>query len=236
MEFSKQEYGSRLPFSTTGDLPDPEIKHMSPALAGRFCREEMSCFYNKNAKLGSTSWRDCYVTMLFKVYFTIAFYLENDLLMSLMMGVGIIAFCFSVYMTNYSKRKRNLKFDREIEMMYPYKRRHLMRRRMREGEMVCKAITLVLVLKTHRLLLVPSLNAQLQPPLSLVDFFFFLFPQMLSFYCHSGRLENKINGSNTKNADLVRMQSLHFRDQGNTTLGLSVPEPDFHLGYISIRH
>lgn len=54
---------------------------------------------------------------------------------------------FSVYMTNYSKRKRNLKFDREIEMMYPYKRRHLMRRRMREGEMVCKAITLVLVLK-----------------------------------------------------------------------------------------
>ena len=58
-------------------------------------------------------------------------------------------------------------------MMYPYKRRHLVRRRMREGEAVCKAITLVLVLKTHQLLLVPSLNAQLQPPLSLVGFFFF---------------------------------------------------------------
>ena len=175
MEFSRQEYWSRLPFPTPGDLPDPEIKHMSPALAGRFCRREMSCLYNKNAKLGATSWRDCHVTVLSKVYFTIAFYLENDLLMSLMMAVGIIAFCFSVYMTNYSKRKRNLKFDREIEMMYPYKRRHLVRRRMREGEAVCKAITLVLVLKTHQLLLVPSLNAQLQSPLSLVGFFFFFF-------------------------------------------------------------
>ena len=40
MEFSRQEYWSRLPFSTPGDLPDPEIEstsHVSPALAGRFC-------------------------------------------------------------------------------------------------------------------------------------------------------------------------------------------------------
>ena len=196
MEFSRQEYWSRLPFPTPGDLPDPEIKHMSPALAGRFCRREMSCLYNKNAKLGTTSWRDCHVTVISKVSFTIAFYLENDLLMSLMMGVGIIAFCFSVYMTNYSKRKRNLKFDREIEMMYPYKRRHLVRRRMREGEAVCKAMTLflcvcvcnkeVLVLKTHRLLLVPSLNAQLQPASAFPCGFFFSFPSnaflLLSFW------------------------------------------------------
>ena len=32
------------------------------------------------------------------------------------------------------------------------------------------------------------------------------------------------------------MQSLHFRDQGSTTLRLNVPEPDFHLRYISIKH
>ena len=39
MGFSKQEYWSRLPFPTPGDLPDPEIEPMSlasPALAGRF--------------------------------------------------------------------------------------------------------------------------------------------------------------------------------------------------------
>ena len=36
MEFSKQEYWSRLPFPTPGDLPDPGIKTMSPASAGRF--------------------------------------------------------------------------------------------------------------------------------------------------------------------------------------------------------
>ena len=36
MEFSRQEYGSRLPFSSPGDLPDPGIKPASPALAGQF--------------------------------------------------------------------------------------------------------------------------------------------------------------------------------------------------------
>ena len=39
MEFSRQEYWTRLPFPFPGDLPDPGIKPkslMSPALAGRF--------------------------------------------------------------------------------------------------------------------------------------------------------------------------------------------------------
>ena len=35
-EFSKQEYWSRLPFPTLGDLPDPGVKPTSPALAGVF--------------------------------------------------------------------------------------------------------------------------------------------------------------------------------------------------------
>ena len=34
--FSRQEYCSGLPFPTPGDLADPRIKPMSPALAGRF--------------------------------------------------------------------------------------------------------------------------------------------------------------------------------------------------------
>ena len=37
MEFSKQEYWSGLPFPTLGDLADPGIEPMSPALAGGFC-------------------------------------------------------------------------------------------------------------------------------------------------------------------------------------------------------
>ena len=39
MEFARQEYWSRLPFLTPGDLPDPGIKLLSPmfpALAGGF--------------------------------------------------------------------------------------------------------------------------------------------------------------------------------------------------------
>ena len=34
MEFSRQEYQSGLPFPSSGDLPDPWIEPVSPALAG----------------------------------------------------------------------------------------------------------------------------------------------------------------------------------------------------------
>ena len=40
MGFSRQEYWSGLPFPTPGDLPDPGIKPMFPALAGRFFTKE----------------------------------------------------------------------------------------------------------------------------------------------------------------------------------------------------
>ena len=43
MGFPRQEYLSRLPFPSPGDLPDPEIKPeslTSPALAGRFFTAE----------------------------------------------------------------------------------------------------------------------------------------------------------------------------------------------------
>ena len=36
MEFLRQEYKSRLPFPSPGDLPDPGIEPASPALAGGF--------------------------------------------------------------------------------------------------------------------------------------------------------------------------------------------------------
>ena len=36
MEFSRQKYWSGLPFPSPGDLPNPGIEPMSPALAGRF--------------------------------------------------------------------------------------------------------------------------------------------------------------------------------------------------------
>ena len=36
MGFSRQEYWSGLPFPPPGDLPNPGIKQVSPALAGRF--------------------------------------------------------------------------------------------------------------------------------------------------------------------------------------------------------
>jgi len=36
MGFQRQEYSSGLPFPSPGDLPDPGIKSLSPALAGGF--------------------------------------------------------------------------------------------------------------------------------------------------------------------------------------------------------
>ena len=40
MGFSRQEYWSGLPFPSPQDLPNPGIKPMSPALAGRFFTTE----------------------------------------------------------------------------------------------------------------------------------------------------------------------------------------------------
>ena len=40
MGFSRQEYWSGLPCPLPGGLPDPEIEHASPALAGRFFTSE----------------------------------------------------------------------------------------------------------------------------------------------------------------------------------------------------
>ena len=40
MGFSGQEYWNRLPFPSPGDLPDPEIEHAFPALAGGFFTTE----------------------------------------------------------------------------------------------------------------------------------------------------------------------------------------------------
>ena len=40
MGFSRTEYWSGLPFPPPGDLPDPGIKLVSPALAGRFFTTE----------------------------------------------------------------------------------------------------------------------------------------------------------------------------------------------------
>ena len=48
MEFSRQEYWSRLPFSTPGDLSNPGIEHTflaSPALVGRlFTTSTTRCY------------------------------------------------------------------------------------------------------------------------------------------------------------------------------------------------
>ena len=40
--FSRQEYWSRLPFPPPGDLPNPGIEPVSPALAGRYFTAEPS--------------------------------------------------------------------------------------------------------------------------------------------------------------------------------------------------
>ena len=40
MGFPRQEYWSGLPFPSPGDLPDPGVEPMSPALAGGFFTTE----------------------------------------------------------------------------------------------------------------------------------------------------------------------------------------------------
>ena len=57
VRFSKQEYWNGLPYPSPGDLPDPEIELMSPALAGDFYSTERPvkphyhCAYHRNSFL-----------------------------------------------------------------------------------------------------------------------------------------------------------------------------------------
>ena len=55
MGFSRQEYRRGLPFPTPGDLPDPGIEPMSPALRGRFfttsATREALCFTFQSVQL-----------------------------------------------------------------------------------------------------------------------------------------------------------------------------------------
>ena len=57
MEFSRQEFWSELPFPSPGDLPDPGIKPVSPALAGEFFTAEplgkpLNIFINMLSRTG----------------------------------------------------------------------------------------------------------------------------------------------------------------------------------------
>ena len=65
MEFSRQEYWSRLPFPPPGDLPHPGIELASPALAGRFLTIEppgkpLICMYSymNGIPCREYSWKD----------------------------------------------------------------------------------------------------------------------------------------------------------------------------------
>ena len=57
MGFSRQEYWNVMPFPSPGDLPDPRIKPVSPALIGRFFTtvlpEKPRLFIRGLKKLGS---------------------------------------------------------------------------------------------------------------------------------------------------------------------------------------
>ena len=53
--FSWQEYWSRLPFPSSGDLPDPGIEPMSPALADRFFTTEQSGKPNRGRRNQETT-------------------------------------------------------------------------------------------------------------------------------------------------------------------------------------
>ena len=48
MRFSRQEYWNGLPFPSPGDLPNPEIKPVSTALAGRFFIIEPSVQFSRS--------------------------------------------------------------------------------------------------------------------------------------------------------------------------------------------
>ena len=65
--FSRQEYWSGLPFTSTGDLPDPRIESGSPALQADFLPAElcgkpklMQCYVNYSSYKAGKKKQKCY--------------------------------------------------------------------------------------------------------------------------------------------------------------------------------
>ena len=69
MGFSRQEYWSVLPCPSPGDLPDPGIQPMSPALAGRFFTAEPpgkpSSIFPSPQSLGNADLLAIYIFLFF---------------------------------------------------------------------------------------------------------------------------------------------------------------------------
>ena len=55
MEFSRQEYWSGMPFPSPGDLPDPGIKPLSPALQADSLPPSHQVYYKAYPLLNGTS-------------------------------------------------------------------------------------------------------------------------------------------------------------------------------------
>ena len=51
MEFSRQEYWSKLQFPSPGDVPDPRIEPRSPALQADALPSELPEYIKQNARL-----------------------------------------------------------------------------------------------------------------------------------------------------------------------------------------
>ena len=73
MEFSRQEYWSGLPFPSPGDLPDPGIKPMSPALQADALPSEisgkpLSLPNSKPTSISSTTLYDTKIYISYKLF------------------------------------------------------------------------------------------------------------------------------------------------------------------------
>ena len=55
VEFSRQGYWNGLPFLSPGNLPDPRIETVSPALAGRFFSTVLYCVFSLLRSLYSST-------------------------------------------------------------------------------------------------------------------------------------------------------------------------------------
>ena len=61
--FSRQEYWSGLPFPSPGDLPNPGIEPVSPALAGRFFTPALSGKPQRRHKMCNSRYRNVTLKM-----------------------------------------------------------------------------------------------------------------------------------------------------------------------------
>ena len=109
MAFSRQEYWSGLPFPIPGDLQNPRIKPISPALTGRFFTTAPTSYPLKSSiPITNSLLSLCIYRLIFKLFIFIIYFQINDIPFIFKLFMALILRCCSGFLASWGQGSSQL--------------------------------------------------------------------------------------------------------------------------------